>query len=313
MTNEQESHLSMYWTVMDFSSANSAIIENLPNYLANLMIVTNAATQIQTIGEQQKLNKTGITAEKNHLRANLITLAADNARKLTAYAKLTNNLSLMGEVNLSESEFIRCTDTALKDYTQIIYDRAQDLIMVLAGYSITEASQATFLQKINTYNAILAQPRMGITARTQATKQLATLFKTADAALADMDAVVEIVRLSQANFYNGYKTTRKIIVKGTGTLMVKGTVTDAKTSEPLKGVTIAFTPNPNKADSGVDISKLDALLMKRTAEKGGFNVKSLPEGVYSVSIKKNGYKEQVVTLAVTNGEMSELNVELERS
>lgn len=52
------------------------------------------------------------------------------------------------------------------------------------------------------------------------------------------------------------------------------------------------------------------LLTKRTADKGGFNIKSLPEGIYSVNVKKNGYKPQVLTLAVNDGELNELNIEI---
>lgn len=66
----------------------------------------------------------------------------------------------------------------------------------------------------------------------------------------------------------------------------------------------------NLTTNGMCVGKDEAVITNRTAEKGGFNIKSLPEGVYKVTIKKNGYKEQVVTVAVTDGEMGDLNVEL---
>jgi uncharacterized membrane protein len=51
-------------------------------------------------------------------------------------------------------------------------------------------------------------------------------------------------------------------------------------------------------------------LVKKTAEKGGFNVKNLASGTYQVTLKKVGYTEQVVTISVNDGEMTELNVSL---
>ncbi len=51
-------------------------------------------------------------------------------------------------------------------------------------------------------------------------------------------------------------------------------------------------------------------IVKKTADKGGFMVKSLAEGDYTVTISKSGYKEQTVTISITDGEMCELNIEL---
>jgi hypothetical protein len=46
--------------------------------------------------------------------------------------------------------------------------------------------------------------------------------------------------------------------------------------------------------------------------RGRGNISAIT-GRYKVTITKNGYKDQVVTVAVTDGEMSELNVELSKN
>jgi len=101
-------------------------------------------------------------------------------------------------------------------------------------------------------------------------------------------------------------------------LTLKGFITDAATGEPLKGATLSFCPEcveptQKAAANGMSAVKEEIVLTKRTAEKGGFNIKSLPEGVYKVTIKRNGYQEQVVTIAVTDGETGDLNVELSKN
>ena len=123
-----------------------------------------------------------------------------------------------------------------------------------------------------------------------------------------MDAAVEIVRLTQVNFYNGYKSARKVIETGAGTLSVKGMVTDAKTGAPLKGVTVSFALDGGMAKAKAANNIPD--VVKKTADKGGFNIKSLPAGTYQVTLKKVGYADQVVTISVNDGEMTELNISL---
>jgi len=57
----------------------------------------------------------------------------------------------------------------------------------------------------------------------------------------------------------------------------------------------------------------DKVLVKKTAGKGGFNIKSMPAGSYSVTCRKSGYAEQTATIAVTDGELSVLNMHLSKN
>jgi len=42
-------------------------------------------------------------------------------------------------------------------------------------------------------------------------------------------------------------------------------------------------------------------------------VKTLAPGMYTVTVSKNGYTDQQVTVAVSNGEMSEVHVALSKN
>jgi len=309
MTNNQESRVDMHLTVIEYSEGNESITTNLPEYSSNFGVLAETNTQIQRIGEQQKMVLTGITLDKNQVRANLILYGADTARKLTSYAKLTGNLTLLDEVNFSETDFRRFSDIKLRDYTQIIFNKASDLLESLVQYGISASSQETLQNAINSFNSVLAAPRIGTMTKSQATKQLVTLFKTADATLAQMDAAVEIVKLTEPNFYMGYKAARKVISKGVGKLAVKGMVADAQSGEPVKGVTVSFSLDGDMvhlsaAKNGKPVA------VKTTAAKGGFNIKSLAAGTYAVSFKKAGYAEQTATLNVNDGEMTVVEVKL---
>ncbi len=318
MTSKQESKNSMFLAVKDYLTANATIVSALPNYSVYFTAYQNSITGIQTYAEQQMFDKTGISASKKQLRSTLVALAVDTSRKLTAYAKFANNQVLLKETKFTESDLKSGADTTLRDYAQGIYDRAQTNLTALATYGVTAATQTALQAAITAYVASIPKPRLGITDKKQSTIQLANNFAAADLALENIDIIIEMVRVSQANFYNGYKTARKIIETGTNSLSLKGFVTDAATGEPLKGVTINFCPEcveptQKAAANGMSAAKEEVVLTKRTAEKGGFNIKSLPEGVYKVTIKKNGYQEQTVTVAVTDGEMGDLNIGLSKN
>ena len=308
MTSQQEDRLSMYLTFKDYQAPHTSITDGLPNYSENSTIFLNTIPQIQSIWEQQKLSKKGVTDSKNQLKETLIVLTADYARKLGAYAKFTNNAKLAQQVKFSEGKLRQVADTAVKNYGQIVYDLAQPLVGSLAQYGITDETQATLADAITAYNDSIGKPGAERSEGTQITKQLATLFKTADTALENMDAAVEIVRLTEVNFYNGYKSARKVIETGGGSLSVKGLVTDAQTGSPLKGVTVSFALDGGMAKAATTTTEPE--LVKKTAEKGGFNVKSLTSGTYQVTLKKVGYADQVATISVNDGEMTELKISL---
>jgi hypothetical protein len=312
MTSQQEDRLSMYLTFKDYQAPHTSITDGLPNYLENSAIFLDTIPQIQSIWEQQKLSKKGVTDSKNQLKESLIVLTADYARKLGAYAKFTNNSKLAQQVKFSEGKLRQVADTAVKNYGQIVYDLAQPLVGSLTQYGITDETQAALADAITAYNDSIGKPGAERSEGTQITKQLATLFKTADTALENMDAAVEIVRLTEVNFYNGYKSARKVIETGAGSLSVKGLVTDAQTGLPLKGVTVSFALDGGMAKTATKTTT-EPELVKKTAEKGGFNIKGLAAGTYQVTLKKAGYADQVATISVSDGEMTELKISLEKS
>jgi len=307
MNKKQESRFSMYLTTVDFCEKNTDITQPLPAFSANLTNLKTTCDRIHLIVEEQAADISGTTAGKNDYRENLVVLGADTSRKLMAFAKLSKNQKLLKEISFTETDLRRLPDTVLYDTAKLIYDRAQAYLTSLTDYMVTTETQAAFLQAITDYKAVLASPRVEKVSQVQATKQLAELFVAGDTALTNMDAVVEIVRLTQANFYTGYKSARKIIESGNGKLSLKGLVTDATTGEPVPGVVVSFWPD---GDAMKTYAAYEASLVKKTAAKGGFNVSSMPAGTYRVTLQKVGYAEQTLTAYVNDGELTTVDVKL---
>jgi hypothetical protein len=308
MTTIQESKLNMFLALRNFLNANVNLTKDLPNFSTTFSVLLETINQIQTIGEMQKADKTGITMEKNRLKKTLISMATDCSRKLTAYARFTGNDTLLNEARFTPSEFERMTDVALRDYLKILYSKAESNIDKLAEYGITAETQKTFIETITAYNTSLSTPRTGITEKVKATKKLTDLFAAADLAVENMDYAVGIIQLTQPDFFTGYKSSRKILATSTNYLALKATAKDTATGEPVRGVVFVFDPADGKTSAGGN-----GQIIKKTAEKGNFNIRNMATGDYNVLIRKPGYKDKQISVSVAPGERCDINVEIEKA
>ncbi len=318
MTNYQESCLNMAMVSSAYLAANSTITANLPNFSTYFTPIQSGITSIQSIREQQEFDKTGITVNKSQLKATLISQAIDVARRVIAYSTNVNNAVLLAETSYTESDLKKSPDTVLKDRCQVIYDRANTNVTALATYGVTAAILTSLSTAITNFNTAIPKPRLGIADKKQATDQLEVLFYTLNLNFSKIDILVEMVKVSQVNFYNEYKTTRKIIETGTSFLALKGTATELQSGEPVQNATFTFQPASAgqlkaMSTSGNGNGNGKDPIVKKTATKGSFNIKSMPEGTYTVTITKPGYKDQIATVSVVNGEMSDLIVQLEKA
>lgn len=303
MSNKDEDRLMMMLTLCKYLAYHPELIEKLPNFKTNYLTLNQTVLDIQKNVEEQKFSMKGITQIKNQLKEELIVLTADYIRKLGAFAKFNNNAQLANDVDVSESKLNQMGDAMVKSYSQKMYNCAQPLLAQLAGYEIDEESQTKFENLIESYNQTLGTTGAERSESSQLTKQRNALFATAEVALKNMDTAVEIVKLTEVNFYNGYKSARKVIERGAKTLAVKGFVSDAQTGAPIKGVSVSFC---------ID-GKTDVVLEKKTADKGGFIIKNLAAGIYKVCFKKNGYAEHTETIIVNSREMTDLKISLQKA
>jgi len=285
------------------------ITKEWPEFTHRFTAFQSNIKQIQLIAESQKDVKTGLAKDKKELRNNLITLASDNSRKVYAFADNTNNKTLMDEVNFSISDLGRKTDVALKDYAEILLKKAEANIGSLATYGITPETQKVLSGLIAAYDSSLAGPRVGISVKSQATKELGVLFNSSDTILEKMDNILGIIQLTQVKFSNGYKSVRKMVDTNTGNLALKAKAIDLASGEPVKGVLFTFKPDRAKsAGTGGN-----GELTKKTADKGSFHIKNMQPGMYRVIVRKPGYKEKEVSVSIADGERSDLKVELEKA
>ncbi len=312
MTNFQEGIEKMSVATVAFLLANGAITTSLPNFSVYFATVQTTNSQILTAKVQQEANKSGDTATKKMLRTNLIALAIDVIRKEIAYATNVNNAGLLKLVDYTESKLKRSSDSNLISISQVIRDSANANLAALSVYGVTSVVVAALQTAITSFNATIAKGRVNTTDSGEATTLLTGLFKTLTTNWEKIDTLVEMVRTTQPVFYDEYQKVRKVIVAGSAKLAVKGLVTDALSGEPVKGAVLSFLP-----EGGSSLAKAaktpTGSIVKKTAAKGRFNIKSIPAGVYTVTIQKIGYADQVTTVTVADGELTDLKVQLSKN
>jgi hypothetical protein len=307
MNKKQINRFNMYLSTVEFCEKNSAISSPLPSFNTNMNNLKMVADAMRLIVQHQAGDITGTTAVKKDFKETLVVWSADSARKLMAFAKLTKNQKLLKDISYSETDLRHLPDTTLPDTAMLIYNYGQQYLSELGSYQINNQTQETLLQAITNLKQSASTPRTEMIGKAQNTQQLIQLFKTGDEALANMDAVIEIVRLSQPDFYAGYKLARKVIETGNSKMSVKGTVIDQTTAQPIAGATVSFWPDGDMAKT---VAAGDAMLIKKSAAKGGFYVNTLTSGTYRVLVQKTGYTEQMLTVFVNDGEMTTMDVKL---
>jgi hypothetical protein len=308
MTIKQKTRLRMYLAVRNFVSNNESAVKSMPKFAASFTVLLSLINEIQKVAELQEIDRTGVTVDKNKLKRNLITIAARNSRRLAALAKFENNDTLLSEIRFNESDLQRFPETTLREKCQTIYERGQANIERLADTGITADSQKEFLDMISQFNNILVLPRTTRAERKNATLKLESLFGSADHEIELMDFAAGLVEEDNIDFFNGYRSNRKLVDINGGKVSLKAKAIEISTGRPVKGVLFTFL----NQDNGSEPSHATDRNSRRTAAGGSLRMRSLKAGTYLVKVAKPGYRDKELTVYVSDGERSDITVSMEK-
>ena len=309
MTTEQRIKLTMLLGVRNYGNQNEQVVKAISKFGSTFELLKKTTDEIQLIGEMQGVNKTGLASDKNKLKMTLVALAVKNSNKVVILAKQTNNDTLLKEIRFSETQLSRLPGTTLKEKVQIIYDRAEANIGNLAEQGITPDTQKVFLETITAFNNALATPRTGIAVKREATQRLLVLFTTADSLIEIMDLAAGAAKDEFPDFYNGNKTSRKLIDTNTGLLALKATAKELLSGVPVQGAVFTFIHEAENMAGGNGNGEIT----KKTSKKGSFHIKNMQAGTYRVNVHKPGYKVKEVSVDIPEGVRRDMKVELEKA
>ncbi|RKS02924.1 carboxypeptidase-like regulatory domain-containing protein [Flavobacterium sp. 102] len=296
MNQLQERKRSMYYVVEDFlATVPAAIIASMPEFEAKLVTFTKSVADIRQLSESQTTNRVGYRIVKDDLKLALTRKAIDVATRIKAYAINIDDVVLREEMYQRISNLIKKPDTICADICQYIHGKGSSLLANLSDYGVDNVMLDSLDDSISEYTSYIPKPRAGIVERKQATSEMSQLFASCDVVLKKMDALVNMLQFSDLEFYSTYYSSRKIIRPGYRTIAIRGIVTDAE-GYPL-----------NKVDVAIE----DTAFSRKTTNNGGFEIKDIDSGMYTVIVKKPGYADTRTIVAVTATERTDVSIVME--
>ena len=299
MTNVQLEKLKKYLILQVLFGTNASIVAKLPNAQEYLTELDAAIQEIQTYKKLQQEGNKELTEQERQLKAKLIAELMETQRRLQAYATRMKDNLLLETTNLSKTDMNRMDELDLIAYAKMIYSKVDGLLVNLEKYELNAATQKILMDIITQFEALNPESGKSEVDKKSTTSYLAEGYKRADTVLSYMDKEVEIIRSSEPKFYSEYKAIRKVDLP-TDVMKVVAKITDAETGAGIPNATATFTLNGSTAEP----------IVKQSAEKGGFQIKTIAPGIYTVVITKIGYKTQTLTVTLPGDEPYDLAVKM---
>jgi len=299
MTALQNQKLKMYLAFRELLRTYPAIHMKLPNANELLMELDKAIADIQANSILQQNSSSELKDQYIQFRANVIQDVVDSSRKLQAYATYKKNNALLKDSKYTESELTHMVDVELVKASKAIYNLANMHQGELTSYGLTPETQMKLQNDSTTFETLIPKLAKEKLDQKNVTSALSDNFKTADEIVGVFDTQVEIIRSSDPGFYADYKALRKVYVP-TGVMQLVAKIMDAETGAGIPNATVTLTQTDATAEP----------IVKQTADKGGFQIKSVPNGIYSVTVVKLGYLTQTLNLTLPGDEPYYLEVRM---
>ncbi len=306
MNRRSYSKFMMYLKVQQFNATRRDVVSVLPEFAQLETTLNEGVTNIQSCEVELSRSKAGIVVEKSQMKKLLAQLTSELSVKIYAYALITNDQKLQNEVRLTDSQLYYANDLTLITRAKSTYEFCITHLENLGDFQLTESLIQQQKSVLDRFEASFMNPRIGVESTRKVIAELNNNFSTVDTALTKWDAVMEIIRYSNSAVYDEYKSARKFVTT-VRSMMLKGRVLESNGTDPVKGATLSFVV-VDENDTNTD-----PVLVKVSADKGGFQIKSIAEGDYVVTVSKKGYKDQVVSLIISSGVPADLVVRMEKA
>ncbi|NVO21647.1 MAG: carboxypeptidase regulatory-like domain-containing protein [Bacteroidetes bacterium] len=302
MRSKNEARLKMYQSVADFLSKNTQLTQSLPEFAALSAILQENIGKLLEFMKVQTSDHNGITFAKKKEKSEVLNRTLSLSGKVTAYATLLGDELLLRTVKITSSTLSTKSDHQLAAFCLSLCDAATPLLPKLQDYSVTEEELNALKQLGSEFLSMIPKPREARRDSKQANHAMQLLMQETDSILQKMDALIQIIRYSNASFYQHFKDSRKIIEQGGRSQSARVLVKEISSNVGMAGVLVTFQ------HSNGSIGKI--VYEKKTKGKGGFFIPSLDDGTYLVTASKEGYQPQTKTVFINQGELTRIELEL---
>lgn len=294
MNAKNENRLNMYLVMQEFlNTVPATTLDTMPGFGDFFANFTTNVELIRTKNESQQASRVGYRMMKSAGKRDTVTNAIFVANCINAYALSANNLVLEQQIKFTKSELLKKRDSAMADDVQFIISKAIEYLAEVTPFGIKQEQINELTTKLENYNANIPLPRVNINKRKLLTKEINELFIATDAILTRMDSLVDIMVITDNDFYVTYYYSRKIVNNHGRKLSLRGYVTTTTTESPIVGVKVT-------------IPALNA--ETKTTERGYYEFKNLPAGMHNLIFNRVDFVETRKQAGVISGQRVQLNV-----
>ena len=223
---------------------------------------------------------TGVTLDTNNLRTAMQDLAVKCAAGTFAYASSVSDNTLKAKVNYKGYQLDKIKKEDVDDVCEGIRTATDGVIAAVAGFGVLPADTTDLKTAIDLYRIASQNPRQAIITKSQANKKGTVMIGEVitDLLIAQMDKMVDTLKVSNRGYWDGWKQAREIIDLGSTTAKVRGTVKDE-----------LDVPLSNARFSIFKTGTTTLVKMVVTDAKGKFNASGLSPGGFDFKWELTGY------------------------
>ncbi len=293
----------MLVVVSDYLQKNPEKLTFVPamgGFVNSFIEVTN---QIGSTHEAQLSYSKGLTLAKEDLRQLLLAHMTDIVKRIKAYTVVTGNHALLTDANYTRSDLYKMPQNTLSDACHKIIQICGNHLTDLVDYGITQVILDETNNKLTAYTSVLPETKKVIAGRKVATQELKNKFDEADKILKKIDVLIEIISLSEPEFYQGYKNLRLIDD------LRRKRQTQSK-DFVIRG--IALNMSTGLKQPGVKVSATGTNLSTLTDAEGAYSLLMPKEGLYTLKAELKGFAEaEEEDVEVELGSITEVDFDLE--
>jgi hypothetical protein len=206
----------MFRSVEKVWDNNRQIWESSPVFTDVYNEVTGLVRQINPVNIAATVSTSGITDDKNSLKAELAEEDYRIASAIYFYASRTGNATLRAKVDYTENDLGDARQDNLVKMTKNIADTAEEYLSELAPQGIVAEDIEALRLLADRYEKAIPEGRATVADRMVSGEKLAELIaQTEDLLKHQADRLMEQYRKPNPDFYNAYFNARIVIDYGT--------------------------------------------------------------------------------------------------
>ncbi len=298
---------------IDLCTRKGDDFKNLPGFNAGILQLDGLVKNMRKQSQVLDINTRGFTNAKNTAKDKLIDVTLPIVARIQAFAIIAHDQVLQNAVKINSTSLIKLHESMLGNSCRAVWEICTAKASELAPYDLTS-------EMTNELNAAIIDFEAKLIGSPQYRGEQKAAKQSFDSDYADatsilkntLDVLASIIKSTNPALYAEYKNSRQLELAGSRSIALKCKVVDATSSQPIAGVMVRLV----KIEAGSatnTVGNPDATtLIKRTTPKGGFQLKTLPGGTYTLTATKPGYTADPMTIFVNDGEMSDVEVRMGR-